>query len=216
MIDDQPRTPPASTVCRLLAIGYRLFWSLFPDPRSLSPCNAGVPAGCRVGVLARTSLFPVPWSLVPVFLTTNHYPLITAFYPPPPASGTHPPLFFNPPLPPASPFAAFLFPVPWSLVPAFYPPPHTQGPTPPYLFCETVKLWSLPNQQLAATVSQFHSFVFEILVFGGDLSQICPPLRTHSLTPLAPLTPLTPLSATVFPTSKQPAKRLLRFAFYSL
>jgi hypothetical protein len=189
MIDDQPRTPPSSTVCRLLAIGYRLFWSLFPDPRSLSPCNAGVPAGCRVGVLARTSLFPVPcslvpgpWSLVPVFLTTNHYPLptiflttnhyplITAFYPPP-CLRHPPPLFFNPPLPPASPFAAFLFPGPWSLL--FTHPPYP-GTHPPYLFCETVKLWSLQNQSLAATVSQFHSLVFEILVFGGDLSRDLP------------------------------------------
>jgi len=29
-----------------------------------------------------------------------------------------------------------------------------------------VKLWSLQNQQLASTVSQFHSFVFEVLIFG--------------------------------------------------
>jgi hypothetical protein len=28
-----------------------------------------------------------------------------------------------------------------------------------------VKLWSLQNQQLAATVSRFHSFVFEVFAF---------------------------------------------------
>jgi hypothetical protein len=30
-----------------------------------------------------------------------------------------------------------------------------------------VKLWSLLNQQLASTVSQFHSFGFEVFAFGG-------------------------------------------------
>jgi hypothetical protein len=30
-----------------------------------------------------------------------------------------------------------------------------------------VKLWSEQNQRLAATVSQFHSLVFELFVFGG-------------------------------------------------
>jgi hypothetical protein len=55
--------------------------------------------------------FPFPRSLA--FLTTNHYPLTTAFTPPPHASGTHPPSFYptpSPTLPRGSPLFGSLFP----------------------------------------------------------------------------------------------------------
>jgi hypothetical protein len=37
-----------------------------------------------------------------------------------------------------------------------------------------VKLWSEQNQRLAATVSQFHSLVFEVLLFGGVFALFSP------------------------------------------
>jgi hypothetical protein len=58
------------------------------------------------------------------------------------------------------------------LLPAPHPPsfrhptPPYPGTHPPHLFYETVKLWSLYNQQLASTVSQFRIFVFlSFLIF---------------------------------------------------
>ena len=69
------------------------------------------------------------------------------------------------------------FPIPYWLlaIPCIITPhpPMPPDPTPPILRdstphavlrnCESVKLWSLCNQRLAATVSQFHSFRFPAL-----------------------------------------------------
>ncbi len=51
------------------------------------------------------------------------------------------------------------------------PRPGPSAPHPPYPFCETVKLWSHQNQQLAATVSQSHSFAFECFDFSAGFSR---------------------------------------------
>jgi hypothetical protein len=90
------------------------------------------------------SLFPVALTTgFRAFLTTNHYPLTTAF--------THPlPLRTPPPClstPTPSPYLLrFLLFCSRSLVPSvpcsllFTHPPYDSGPHPPMLFCETVKL----------------------------------------------------------------------------
>jgi hypothetical protein len=52
--------------------------ALIPVPSF--PCNAGVLAGCRAGVLARASLLLFSCSLAPLFprsLTPVHWPLIS-------------------------------------------------------------------------------------------------------------------------------------------
>jgi hypothetical protein len=92
----------------------------FPFPRSATGYRLLAP-GCP---------------LSPAFLTTNHYPLITAFTPLPMPQAPTPPVFLPHPL--LLPLRS-LFSGPFSLVPGpcFYHPPINSDPTPP---CPFVKL----------------------------------------------------------------------------
>jgi hypothetical protein len=92
----------------------------FPFPRSATGYRLLAP-GCP---------------LSPAFLTTNHYPLITAFTPPPMPPAPTPLSFYPTPL--LLPLRS-LFSGPFPLVPdpCFYHPPHQFRPHPP---CSFVKL----------------------------------------------------------------------------
>jgi len=128
-------------------------------PAFLTPNHDPLTTGLRAFL---TTDHCSPTTKFPAVPTTNHYPLTTVF--------THPPVLCTHPLTPASPVPAFLIPDPGSLTPVFTPPPHTFRTPPPMPFCETVKLWSLLNQQLASTVSQFHSLT---VLFFRSSSQFC-------------------------------------------
>jgi hypothetical protein len=120
--NQRPAPPPVSNPLATKAEGFTFSAvrsSLVPSV----PCNAGVPARTSsfpvpcLPVSSRScSLGPgffvpsFPWSLVPLvpdqcslttelsaFLTTNHYPLITAFTPPPLCLRPHPPINSDPP-----------------------------------------------------------------------------------------------------------------------
>jgi hypothetical protein len=82
--------------------------------------------------------FSGPCSLVPLVSCSLLFPQPPCLRHPTPVSLPHPSPFLPPPLPPASPFPAFLLPFPWSLILAFDPPPPYKFlPTPP---CPFVKL----------------------------------------------------------------------------
>jgi len=96
--------------------------------------------------LASSSAFPLfPAFLLPAHrsLTTNQYPLTTAFYPPPCPRHPPPPISVPHPHPCLS---VSCFSAPCSFVPLvpcsllFYPPPLVSSTPPPMPFCETVKL----------------------------------------------------------------------------